>query len=1095
MDQIPWQSLADKLVATQPKNSRGTYQAHYGWATGVSYEARSAKQTLADYGCVCPSELSGTRDELVVGLFVIMSEIARRMKVDFADMENMKAKIKTNRKAYHPDTGATFEERMLRFAKSIHPDNVFEGLTVALLPFDGDHRVLEHCDRHNDSVYTRSVVVANTLPSGGLHANPFKVCLIGYMRKSNSDFCLRRRAAMQVGRELLAYQNALPASRAYNASPEDRFRGIGMEGVSIARQETDGKVVMAQLLSKAAMDKEITFLSPMVHAVFELSHQVDMTLREGIQLCLLTGFVSNMLVMPSLIRTTVLQRWGSRFEVPGGVLGILVDCMVESVGGVSRGPHPRCQVSFQMAELTDHAIAKATEFLVKLCSESRNHGHLKEKGLDDHFSKYCKLVMNGLRVAGISGCGPLLVQHLIKVLVMCRFLEPVGMLRCAVTIGLCKTCLDGAAYVNGRATGSKMDRLAILQDMNVAYLREATQTDISRSAVENMRCELYRNPERMDPYGPGQPFIELDRSEVMDTLLLHCPTLDSHGGVIGTTTCEFNGPKLAPPGGKIYPVPCGAKVKTGTGVKNADMVCSWRYLTLESADFAESGDWEELKNCFLWSVLGNVQESYRLIETIPGFEAAWSTAAHRDRSKTSGGKTSRKVKEIASRESPRLGATTNNLKRPPPPSLKTTPETSFQKRRRPPGGNTSFSFVAMGDVAMGDVAMGGGFPSQTSAVVVPASDSSIGSFSCDSEIGSVQVRPLRGIMRRMPRNTRGVTKAPMAPIPCLVVSSVAGGGDATRRQPFQWDDSASLITWEKATLSGHCFPRPPTTGDATSQKKGSWRLGSFPHVRCYPGRECWSHFLHAGYRGLANTGDIMRFPESSDTAMSSFLDMASNALKSLGGLRVADEVSNENMATTTRRVKERPGESYSSVLRIGNTVAYDFNTVSTCGICDLIAERLGGSKAHNDSDASWVWVFASPRASVDYVCICLVVTAGSSSFFQKLARQAKKRWSKRMQQRDVRKKSPKKAPASSREDAMVPGATTLFVDRISNKVSTIAIVGCFRAGEENLLDFCYVVLDTDGLSKKTAARGARRVDAGEALFFAPKAPGLQSAVI
>ena len=98
---------------------------------------------------------------------------------------------------------------------------------------------------------------------------------------------------------------------------------------------------------------------------------------------------------------------------------------------------------------------------------------------------------------------------------------------------------------------------------------------------------------------------------------------------------------------------------------------------------------------------------------------------------------------------------------------------------------------------------------------------------------------------------------------------------------------------------------------------------------------------------------------------------------------------------------------------------------------DLIAERLGGSKAHN-SDASWVWVFASPRASVDYVCICLVVTAGSSSFFQKLARQAKKRWSKRMQQRDVRKKSPKKAPASSREDAMVPGATTLFVDRISN---------------------------------------------------------------
>ena len=61
---------------------------------------------------------------------------------------------------------------------------------------------------------------------------------------------------------------------------------------------------------------------------------------------------------------------------------------------------------------------------------------MKEKEINDLFYIYCKEVKAGLSECGLKGCGWLLVQHLVKVLVMCRLLDPIEVLPCAITVKL-----------------------------------------------------------------------------------------------------------------------------------------------------------------------------------------------------------------------------------------------------------------------------------------------------------------------------------------------------------------------------------------------------------------------------------------------------------------------------------------------------------------------------------------------------------------------------------------------------------------------------------------------------------------------------------
>ena len=986
MEAINWEELCAKAMDTTHMNKRGTYQSHYGWATGVSYAAKKQQQVLDDYGCACPSELVGTRDPFVVDLFVIMSDIARAMGVDYADAEGMEREMAINANAYHPETPRTFTARMNRFARSLDKRNAFEGLTIAIMPLDGAHKVLEHKDHANCDILRKTLVASNILYSASLGC-PVRVCLIGYMRKSIADFCLRRRAAEEVGTRLGTYWETLPASRLFGAKPAERFTGAGSDAVCVAR-DSAGTVVMAQLLSKAAMDKEITFLSPAVHAIHELSQQVQMTLSEGVQLCMLFGFVSNMLIIPTIIRTAMPELWPRRMATRGGVLGLLVGATKEAIGGVARGPHPRCQVSFTMQEISDHQIFQGTNFLVRFCLESQrgNHTGLDEKGLDKLFARYCSTVARGLKEAGFTGCGQLLVQHLVKVLVMCNFLHPLGILSCAITVTLStKECPEGSLYVHkGSSSGSAyMSRLAVLQEMNVAYLRAAKNTDVTKSAVENMRCECLRDPEKMDPYAPGQPFIQLRRSRIRDTLVAHYPIVADDGSVSGVVTKDFPGVSLRggdEGDGSPLTTPQGFTVPTGAE-KQLKVTCAWRCLTIYPTDFENMEQWQKLRWCFLCGL--DVDSSHRLIQEAPGFEESWAKASKRE-----GGKQKRAREEPDSTVARKRTVTRSLSSRGkvPSPSDHTvavvptvSPDRTGWTGKIPPwpeGGTTLLEEDGKGPSDMtrrqAHARLSSGMSSSSSSVGTLGS-LSIGGLEQWPEMAEEVRRTLLGVELSLPQAN---------PRPDRVTSKPARGVPEEGR-----------IEWKEINL------RDPSI---------NLQHASELAVRSYPEKDNWCHILHDKYRDLASTSDILRFPGASDTNMSGFSSLATKAVQSVGGA--------EKRLSIIHRFMDN-GRWKRSCLDMGD-FTYDFSTVGECCVRDQIAELIGGKKLPTSDSSSLSWAFATKNRADDFLYLCIIFSVGSAAFFKKEAQLARKRWSRQQK------------PAKKNKKQITQG---IFVDLISNR--------------------------------------------------------------
>ena len=97
------------------------------------------------------------------------------------------------------------------------------------------------------------------------------------MRKSITDFGMRRTAAVEVGDKMLDFYMKLPSYRKFKATPDSRFDAVGCDSLAIAIHKETKQIQMAHLLGQATADKEVGFLSPLVHSVYELSYEVDMS--------------------------------------------------------------------------------------------------------------------------------------------------------------------------------------------------------------------------------------------------------------------------------------------------------------------------------------------------------------------------------------------------------------------------------------------------------------------------------------------------------------------------------------------------------------------------------------------------------------------------------------------------------------------------------------------------------------------------------------------------------------------------------------------------------------------------------------------------
>lgn len=633
---IPWTRICDAFTKATSNSNRGTFQIHYGFTSGCSYVTRTNDEIEKEFGCARPSVLTDTYDELSKDIFTRMSEIARTMGVDYANPEGMEAKMTLNPGRYGGMTFDEWSQRMNRFARSIDPSNVFEGMTLAFLRLDGGHSVKEHTDKHNCRHLSQTIVVSRVVMIGGYL---YRVCVIGYMRKSVTDFLMRRSAAEEVGQHLVESWEALSPRQRARCPPVERFRGLADPAAICVAMDKDGQVTMAHLMASPSVDKEVTFLTPLVFAITDLSKRVNMTLREAVSLCLVTGIVSNMLVVPTVIRTMLEPLWPTRGKTPGGVFGLLMKAMGQTVGGLTKGPHHRYQPSFTARSISSQAVEDAVSFLVGFCAATQKgtySGH-DEKQTDELFSNYNKCVKLGLDAAGLKGCGGLLVQHLVKVLAMCTFLLPSAILRCAIPRPKefdDRGCPKAGEYLrNTRTSGEKKDtklaRLVVLQEMNVVYARTMLDPLMTKAAVDSLRCEMYTGygrsgKQRYDPFMPGQSFVELTKASGKDVLMEHTAHRTTTGDLVSSTT-QFFGPSLAEstaPDSDVARQQNECHLATGVGTQACG---SWQVATITRSDFPPNEEgWDDLRDLFVDEWVS--EACFSKLVLVKGFRTAFQNA-------------------------------------------------------------------------------------------------------------------------------------------------------------------------------------------------------------------------------------------------------------------------------------------------------------------------------------------------------------------------------------------------------------------------------------------------------------------------------------
>ena len=1005
MNAIDWNDLCAQHMTTTNRDPRGNYQVNFGYPTGVSHQQRTEESIAADFGCVSPPMMRGTM--LVKDIFVSLSEMARALGVEYACEETMKQKIENNPKQFKHMSYQAWKDRMRRFAKKIDERNIFEGLTIAFLPLDGNHAVKPHLDRHNCRMLSEVLVASNIIQLDD--GSNVRVSLIGYMRKNIADFYMRRAAAAEVGTDMKRFYDELPTYRKFRADPKTRFVGAGSSGVGVGVNKQTNKPEMAHLLSLAAADKEVTFLSPVVHAIDELSREVSMTRKDAVGLLLLCGLCSNMLVFPTVIRTCMKDCWEERHTTPGGVVGLLVRETRKRAGSVIGGHHNRSQVSMTASHLDSAVLESSVQWLCDFCDESRRKSYpaMTSDKADEFFSSYCRSVKTGLSRCGLKGCGPFLVQHLVKVLAMSCLLQPLHILPCAVTVELKKDerdmpspCPKASAYVFGYEDSdskSKTSKLAVLQEMNLLFMRQSLGLPITPSAVENLRCEMYRRPrQKMDPFAPGQFYIELVYHKGTPVLNAHTIGLEDNGAFFVLTN-EYKGPQISAVTDEAKKIPAAQNVKIPTGCgKSSSGKPAWEFLTLLPSDFPVPQTWSTLKHLFL----GSLNDCLEQMSQLPGFEMAMRHARERK---------ARSAKKQECEDGIRSGE----------------PCSSIEGLQGASLCEPVADFLVDNDCEIDD-----------GIVCTP------NFFDCKSTSHNIKnKRDRSSSLTRQNKKQKAFNDKKKSD---TILMTTDDG---------QWSDQSLQSS------SVHKVMDPAT--QSFFQQHGG-------HIRCYPHKSNWEWVKHVGYNRVKNVSDLLNLPSSNltKTPMSSYHCLAAEALASaIGRKTYFRQFGAKNIkCTQVRRNKRSQPDVFTAVL-LFDAIRIDYSKSGECHICDEIAENLDGVK-EQDNSGNMIWCFAGKHIAVDFVCLCVIFTAGKAKFYLDKFLSARKH-----QQR--KENATKKA---------ADGFCAIMVTP-SRKHGGPNLV--FMGEKDHNEEFCLMLPNMPYTRQKLKGKATGRKDLGSALFFSP----------
>lgn len=536
--------------------NRTNKQDNLGWSCGENTQ-RKRDEIHNHHGSSMNQKNVGT-DEFR-WLFLLLSEIARKLGIPWANSDDVPCDL--------------FQERNTIYAKSLDPNNCFEGVTIALLELaSGEAKVTEHKDVYNDSLYTDTMVC-----NGIVHVNGklYRVSVIAYLRKACSDSIVRRRACKETANASLRFlasvtSSRLPFATAQAASPF--YNAVGEMGLALlvtlpeplpkpsetGSHTSELKVHFASLLSRPHLDKPFGFLSSVSDVISKIYIKNEhMTQSDAIALCLpachLNGVFTYLASLHSLLRKTHVMPHG-RLRY----FGTLLRTMTLNAGSYTSGSLPRCQVFFKDATIEVDRTIVELQFLEDLCEESR-----EQPPEGTSYESFCRDRMWDItaKIAkNVHGCGLFGAHHIAGILAQLRLLRPVGVLHYArfatKTTTLSSPTVDADTpnpwmirYLHhgcgANSLASRNDRARSVMDGVVSHLQIHHKIDkFTHAVLEQSNCETHRDMIAVDCASPLASTLHLPaNTEDHRTLRRLTPAFDpkakaSHKVTVKSTIVE-----------------------------------------------------------------------------------------------------------------------------------------------------------------------------------------------------------------------------------------------------------------------------------------------------------------------------------------------------------------------------------------------------------------------------------------------------------------------------------------------------------------------------------------------------------------------------
>jgi hypothetical protein len=366
------------------------------------------------------------------------------------------------------------------FAKAIHPECVFEGMTDG--GYDHWSRLFAHVDKHNcrlphrNRVLIASRVVLERIDSGSWA--PRRLIQIGYMRKAVTDFALRH--------EKFGTVVALAKDFYFNELPESRRqinRNFALDGWD--------EMVEGGVFGRACNMNKCGYYSPIVDALRQFMDTFLPSDEDLADLCLVIPPLSESSIFPRVMRKWIEQ---APHLPEGSLCQAFAKDALEYFGGFASGPAPRKQTCLGKplpVDALDQSRKNLFDFFrwaktLDPCLDSAS----KVKSL---YTDMVKRLSQPVHKGGLFYTQEIGAQHLVAVLVLARKIPQAEL----ATYAKISSGTNTALRLTSKYGVSPSEFPLLLSAV-------AHTLDVDLMVAENVLCEMLRPLQKTDLFLPGK---------------------------------------------------------------------------------------------------------------------------------------------------------------------------------------------------------------------------------------------------------------------------------------------------------------------------------------------------------------------------------------------------------------------------------------------------------------------------------------------------------------------------------------------------------------------------------------------------------------